>query len=142
MFETFCILTAIYVIGVFICSAFKSVADKISRYGARSMYDDDDDPWNHRQLKLRNGEFHDGPLHVIASNFDGSRYHATIKSTHFLKEFDVYADSIPELEDKIDAEYINIMNQYEAITGREYFEYKDRLMYAWKDGRKVVTGRL
>lgn len=142
MFETFCILTAIYVIGVFICSAFKSGADKISRYGTFSTYDDDRDPWNLRQLELRNNRFKDGPLWILRSDFDGSRYHAVITSTEFLNQFDVYGNSIEELEDKIDAEYINIMNQYESITGMEYFEYKDGLTYGWKDGKRIVTGRL
>lgn len=141
MFETFCILTAIYVIGVFICSAFKSGADKISRCGTFSTYDDDRDPWNLRQLELRNNRFKDGPLWILRSDFDGSRYHAVITCSYHPMNHNVYADSISELEDKIDAEYVNIMNQYESITGMEYFEYKDGLIYGWKNERRVVTGR-
>lgn len=121
-------------------SAGKHVSKKAVRYGKRSTYDDDYDPWNLRKIKLRNAEFHDGPLYIIASNFDGSRYHATITSTHFLKEFDIYAGSINELEDKIDAEYINIMDQYESITGMEYFECKKGLIYGWEKGKRVVIG--
>lgn len=120
----------------------KHVSKKVSRYGARSMYDDDYDPWNLRQLKLRNNTFKDGPLWILRSDFDGSRYHAIIKCTHFQKEFNVYGYTLEELENKIDAEYINIMNQYESITGMEYFEYKDGLTYGWKDGKRIVTGRL
>lgn len=119
----------------------KHVSKTVSRYGRGSTYDDDYDPWNLRQLKLRNNRFKDAPLWVLKSNFDGNKYHAVITCTYYLKEFDVYATSIPELEDNIDAEYVRIMDQYESLTGEKYKEYKDGIIYGWGDGRRVVIGR-
>lgn len=98
------------------------------------------DPWGLIKIPLRNERFEEGNLHVVISEYDeeSKTYHALIAGS-FEPEFDVYADSIKELEDKIDAEYVRIMDSYKDITGYNYLRLKgDKTVIGWKDGRTYV----
>ena len=129
---------------VYGCLAIYGIEKSIVRAGASASRKSDDDPWYLIKIPLRNKEFENSGLYVIAADFDMKKcmFYARITGD-FRHTFDVYAKSIKELEDKIDAEYIRIMNSYKEIAGNDYIRTKnDGTVLGWKDGHFYVRAVL